>query len=195
MDNIRIQPCYYIQYITTKYSYAEIPSSYSTPSLMGNKKPWTSVLYGGSGQPILQTRKPTVYPWAFHSFLCSINIGNCPDFHILRKAKRLIYILNYMSYYIYFSILSVFFSYRLLSINIYIYCYPYSNQQNNVISAKLLRYKVTHIFWNNISFSKVFFALLRSDDLQIVSKPLALIPTIYIGGRRCTHRLYRVATL
>ena len=100
-----------------------------------------------------------------------------------------------MSYYIYFSILSVFFSYRLLSINIYIYCYPYSNQQNNVISAKLLRYKVTHIFWNNISFSKVFFALLRSDDLQIVSKPLALIPTIYIGERRCTHRLYRVATL
>ena len=38
MNNIRIQPCYYIQYITTKYSYAEIPSSYFISSLMGNKK-------------------------------------------------------------------------------------------------------------------------------------------------------------
>lgn len=195
MDNIRIQPCYYIQYITTKYSYAEIPSSYSIPSLMGNKKTVNFSSMWRLWTTYTAKQESPRYNREHFTLSCTVYFGNCPDFHILRKAKRLIYILNYMSYYIYFSILSVFFSYRLLSINIYIYCYPYSNQQNNVISAKLLRYKVTHIFWNNISFSKVFFALLRSDDLQIVSKPLALIPTIYIGGRRCTHRLYRVATL
>lgn len=93
-----------------------------------------------------------------------------------------------MSYYIYLSILSVFFSYRLLLISIYFYCYPYSNQQNNAISTKLLRYKVTHIFWNN---GNIWGNIFCRDDLQIVSKLL----TMYTMGRRCTHRLYGVATL
>lgn len=37
-------------------------------------------------------------------------------------------------------------------------------------------------FWNNTSFAKVFFVLPCRDDLQIVSKQLALIPTMYTIG-------------
>ena len=43
-------------------------------------------------------------PVSISLFLAQYNFGNCPDFHILRKAKRLIDILNYMSYYVYLFI-------------------------------------------------------------------------------------------
>ena len=108
MNNIRIQPCYYIQYITTKYSYAEIPSSYSVPSLMGNKKTVNFSSMWRLWTTYTAKQESPRYNHEHFTLSCTVYFGNCPDFHILRKAKRLIYSKLYVLLYLFFYSFCIF---------------------------------------------------------------------------------------